>query len=61
MENERPHGLAAQKQGFGAIIMVLLFLMGREGVSRETGSEMECYLQMFYSQGTVPMTVKMAG
>ena len=32
-----------------------------EQVSRETGSEMECYLQMFYSQGTVPMTVKMAG
>ena len=32
-----------------------------EHVSQETGSEIECYLPMFYSQGAAPMTVKMAG
>ena len=31
-----------------------------EQVSQETGSEIECYLQMFYFQVTVPMTMKMA-
>lgn len=43
------------------IFLYLMIMNVVEQVSLATGSEMECYMQMFYLQGTVPMTVKMAG